>query len=410
MDYSLSAFALFIVAGSFMMKPLLLLFGMLSLVSSPLCAGAAQEVIASESGAFRLEKQVCGLKVPWSLAFLPDGRLLVSERPGNLRLITRSGASFTISPPLAGVPRVHAQGQGGLLDIALSPDFARDQTLFFSYAEPTQNGARTAVARARLDLPNMRLADVRVIFAQADEFPGHLHWGSRLAFGRDGRLFITLGERYHRRDFAQDLGSHLGKVARIEADGRIPADNPFRKQSGARPEIWSYGHRNVQGAALHPKTGELWTHEHGPQGGDEVNRDLPGRNYGWPVITYGKEYGSGRDIGEGDARADVEPPAWHWVPSIAPSGMTFYTGKAFPRWQGNLFVSALRGELSRLELQGNKIVHEERLLSGRNMRLRDVRQGPEGGLWLLEENEGCLLQLQPENAQAVKGNRKNEAK
>ncbi|MDR1888803.1 MAG: PQQ-dependent sugar dehydrogenase [Zoogloeaceae bacterium] len=378
-----------------MMKRLPLLVLFVGLFSRSILAGES-EVLQSRTGPFRLEKQVCGLNVPWSLAFLPDGQLLVSERPGNLRLVSRTGNSFTVSPPLEGVPKVHARGQGGLLDIVLSPRFADDKTLFFSYAEPTPNGARTAVARAVLDLRNQRLTDVRVIFAQQDELPGHLHWGSRLVFGRDGRLFITLGERFHRRDQAQNLGSHLGKVVRIEPDGGIPADNPFRGRTGAKPEIWSYGHRNVQGAALHPRTGELWTHEHGPQGGDEVNRDLPGRNYGWPVITYGKEYGSGKDIGEGATRADVEPPLWYWVPSIAPSGMTFYTGGAFPRWQGNLFVGALRGELSRLELQGDKIVREERLLTGKGMRIRDVRQGPEGGLWLLEEIEGCILSLQPE--------------
>jgi glucose/arabinose dehydrogenase len=382
-----------------MKNRLFLVLGCVTLFSPPLFA-AERETIMSESGAFQLEKTVCGLKVPWSLAFLPDGRLLVSERPGNLRLISRTGNSWKVSTPLAGVPRVHAQGQGGLMDIALSPGFARDKSLFFSYSEPTPNGARTAVARATLDLSGLRLTDARVIFAQRDEYPGHLHWGSRLVFDRNGRLFITLGERYHLRDQAQNLKNHLGKVVRIEADGGIPADNPFRGKPGLQPEIWSYGHRNVQGAALHPETGELWTHEHGPQGGDEVNRDLPGRNYGWPVITYGKEYGSGRDIGEGTTRADVEAPLWYWVPSIAPSGMAFYTGQAFPRWRGNLFVSALRGELVRLELQGNRIVREERLLSGKRMRIRDVRQGEEGEIWLLEENEGCLLRLLPEKAPA----------
>lgn len=355
----------------------------------PLAAGAQ----ASEPPRFQVTRITCGLEHPWSLAFLPDGRMLVSERPGRLRLISPEGR---LSPPIQGLPPVHAQGQGGLLDIALSPRFATDKTLFFSYAQPSGEGARTAVARAELDLENQQLKQLRLLFAQQEDPAGKLHWGSRLVFGRDGHLFITTGDRYHLRDQAQNLDSHLGKVLRITTEGGIPADNPYRNRKGARPEIWSYGHRNVQGAALHPQTGELWTHEHGPQGGDEVNLTLPGRNHGWPVITHGKEYVTGRSIGAGSSRADVAAPLWQWTPSIAPSGMAFYTGSAFPAWQGSLFVGALRGQmLVRLELEGNRVVREERLLTDLGRRIRDVRQGPDGKLWLLEESEGCLLRLDP---------------
>jgi glucose/arabinose dehydrogenase len=291
---------------------------------------------------------------------------------------------------------VQARGQGGLLDVVLSPDFARDRTIFLSFAQPTAGGARTAVARAKLDLDALRLTEVKIVFAQKDDPPGNSHWGSRLVFGRDGNLFVTLGDRFDHRDRAQDLGSHLGKIVRIRPDGSVPADNPFVKRKGALPEIWSYGHRNVQGAALHPETGELWIHEHGPQGGDEVNRVRAGRNYGWPVITYGREYVTGFRIGEGTERADVEPPVRQWTPSIAPSGMAFYTGDAFPQWHGNLFAGALKFRLlARLALDGDRVMHEERLLADYGKRIRDVRQGPDGRLWLLEETDGRLLRLDP---------------
>ncbi|NMG65302.1 PQQ-dependent sugar dehydrogenase [Azoarcus indigens] len=334
-----------------------------------------------------------GLENPWALAFLPDGRLLVTERPGRMRLV---GADGKLSAPIAGVPEVYARGQGGLLDVVLSPDFARDSTIFFSYAQPGAQGARTAVARARLDTQALRLSEVKVIFAQRDQLSGANHWGSRLVFGRDGRLFVTLGDRYSGRDKAQDLGSHLGKIVRIEADGSVPQDNPFVGRQGALPEIWSYGHRNVQGAALHPVSGELWINEHGPQGGDELNRVLPGKNYGWPVITYGREYVTGSRIGEGTSRADVEPPQHQWTPSIAPSGLAFYTGDVYPAWKGSVFSGALKFALiSRMPLDGNTVQGEERLLQGEGKRIRDVRQGPDGKLWVLDDSDGRVLRLDP---------------
>jgi glucose/arabinose dehydrogenase len=354
---------------------------------------AKPATVPSAVGSMQVVEVATGLHRPWSLAFLPDGRMLVTERAGRMRLVGPDGA---LSAPLAGVPVVHAQGQGGLLDVVLGPEFARDRRIYFSYAEPTARGARTAVARAVLDAAALRLEAVEVIFRQRDDPPGGHHWGSRLVFGRDGVLFVTLGERYSLRERAQDLDTHLGKVIRIHADGSVPNDNPYVDRAGVLPEIWSYGHRNVQGAALHPVTGRLWTHEHGPQGGDEVNIGVAGANYGWPVITFGREYVTGLRIGDGTARADVTAPVHYWVPSIAPSGMAFYTGNAFPRWQGSLFVGALRGQaLVRLVLEGERVVAEERLLRQLDSRIRDVRQGPDGLLYLLDESHGRILRLAP---------------
>jgi glucose/arabinose dehydrogenase len=337
-----------------------------------------------------------GLENPWGIAFLPDGRMLVTERPGRLRLVSPDG---TLGAPVEGVPKVDARGQGGLLDVVLDPSFAANRRVYLSYSEPGTGGDAgkngTAVARGRLD--GNRLADVAVIFRQKDKHAGTAHFGSRLVFDRSGRLFVTLGDRFARRDDAQNLGTHFGKTIRIEPDGRVPDDNPFVKTAGALPEIWSYGHRNMQGAALHPTSGELWTHEHGPQGGDEVNVDLAGRNYGWPVITYGAEYGSGQKIGEGTTKPGIEAPVTYWVPSIAPSGMAFLTSDRYPGWKGSLFVGALRGKvLVRLELDGRKVVREERLLADLDERLRDVRQGPDGWLYLLTDNDdGRILRLTP---------------
>ena len=356
-------------------------------------AAANGMLYPSEAGPLRVTEVARGLESPWALAFLPDGRLLVTERPGRMRIIDTDGR---VSEPVAGVPAVYARGQGGLLDVVLGADFARDRVVVFAYAEPTARGARTAVARARLDVDGLRLEGVQRIFAQDEDPSGNHHWGSRLVFARDGRLFVTLGDRFHHRERAQALDSHLGKVVRIEPDGGVPADNPLAGRADARAEIWSWGHRNVQGAALHPLTGELWTHEHGPQGGDEVNRTLAGRNYGWPEITYGREYVTGRKIGAGSERADVAAPVLQWTPSIAPSGMAFYTGDAFPQWQGNLFVGALKFQLlARLVLDGERVVHEERLLEGLG-RIRDVRQGPDGRLWLLDESAGRVLRIDPQ--------------
>ena len=355
--------------------------------------GDTLATVRSAAGAVKVVEVAAGLETPWSLVFLTDGRMLVTERPGRMRIVSPDGE---VSAPIAGVPAVHARSQAGLLDVVLGPDFARDRRIYFSYAEPTPGGARTAVARAVLDADGLRLTAVERVFAQNEDPGGGAHWGSRLVFGRDGTLFVTLGDRYSHRDQAQDLGSHLGKVVRIAADGSVPADNPFVGRAGAMPEIWSYGHRNVQGAALHPQSGALWTHEHGPQGGDEVNLTLPGRNYGWPVITYGREYITGFRIGEGSARADVEPPLTQWTPSIAPSGMAFYTGDAFPQWRGSLFVGALRGSmLMRLSLDGNRVTGEEKLLRELDHRIRDVRQGPDGLLYLLDESDGRILRLEP---------------
>lgn len=355
---------------------------------------AARDMVASsEAGPLRVTEIASGLDNPWSLAFLPDGRMLVTERPGRMRIVHPDGR---VSEPVAGVPAVHARGQGGLLDVVLGPRFAEDGLIVFSYAEPTAGGARTAVARARLDVDALRLDAVQRIFAQDEDPSGAHHWGSRLVLGADGTLFVTLGDRFHHRARAQAFDSHLGKVVRIALDGSVPADNPLVGRAGARPEIWSWGHRNVQGAALHPNSGELWTHEHGPQGGDEVNRTRAGLNYGWPEVSYGREYVTGRKIGEGTTRADVEPPVLQWTPSIAPSGMAFYTGDAFPHWKGNLFVGALKFQLLvRLVLDGDRVVHEERLLGELGRRIRDVREGPDGRLWLLDESEGRILRLDP---------------
>lgn len=354
-------------------------------------ANCLSQEFRTERERVRIVTVARGLEHPWGLAFLPDGRMLVTERPGRLRIVARDGS---LSTALTGVPAVFAQGQGGLLDVALDRNFAANRTLYLSYAEPDERGnAGTAVARARLGAAG--LEDLRVIFRQSPKVRGGLHFGSRVVPARDGNLFVTLGERYQ-RDRAQDLGAHLGKVIRIKPDGGVPPDNPFVGRAGALPEIWSYGHRNVQGAALHPATGALWTAEHGAQGGDEINRPEAGRNFGWPVITYGRDY-SGASIGEGTAKAGMEQPLHYWDPSIAPSGMAFYEGDMFPGWKGNLLIGSLKFQvLSRLELDGSKVVHEERLLRGLNERIRDVRVGPDGLIYLLtDSSDGRVLRIEP---------------
>lgn len=339
----------------------------------------------------RVSTAVAGLENPWSIAFLPDGRLLVTERPGRLRVVSRDGR---LSAPVRGLPQVHAQGQGGLLDVALDPDFARNRLIYWSYAEPRPDGAGTAVARGRLVSDLSRAENVEVIFRQEPSGTGSAHFGSRLVFARDGTLFITLGDRYSLRDKAQDLSTTLGKVVRINPDGSIPADNPFRDRPGARPEIWSYGHRNVQAAALSPADGRLWTVEHGARGGDEVNIPQAGKNYGWPVITYGRDY-SGARIGEGTAKPGMEQPVFYWDPSIAPSGAAFYDTDRAPAWTGDLFVGALAGmALVRLSLDGDRVTGEERLDLGK--RVRDVRLGPDGALWLaIDDSDGEILRVEP---------------
>ena len=331
-----------------------------------------------------------GLVHPWGLAILPDGRMLVTERPGRLRIVDKDGK---VSPPVTGVPAVYARGQGGLLDVVLSPRFETDQLVYLSYAEPGDDGAGTAVARGRL--AGNALEQVQVIWRQTPKVEGPNHWGSRLVFARDGTLFVTTGDRFRFRERVQDLGSTIGKVVRINADGSVPPDNPFVRREGARPEIWSYGHRNLQGAALDPASGQLWTLEHGARGGDELNRPQAGRNYGWPVITYGVDY-SGVKIGEGTSKAGMEQPVYYWDPVIAPSGAVFYTGDAYGDWKGSLFVGSLSpGGLVRLTLDGDRVRSEERYL-GSIGRVRNVVQGPDGLLYLLiDATNGSIQRLTP---------------
>lgn len=356
-------------------------------------AGGTTDPIVSQQETFRLREIARELEHPWGLAFLPDGRLLVTERPGRLRFV---GADGGVDPePVTGVPEVWARGQGGLLDVALHPQFETSRLVYLSYTAADRDGlAGTRVARGRLE--GHRLLDVEEIFVSDARTGTGRHFGSRLVFARDGTLFVTLGDR-GRRDLAQRLDSHGGKIVRIRDDGSVPPDNPFVGRPDARPEIWSLGHRNVQGAALHPVTGELWAHEHGPQGGDEVNIVRAGRNYGWPVITYGREYVTGAPIGEGTAKEGMEQPLWYCVPSIAPSGMAFYTGDRFTRWRGDLFVGALRAQtLVRLELEGDTVAAEERLIRGLVGRIRDVRQGPDGLLYLLTDAaDGGIWRIEP---------------
>jgi glucose/arabinose dehydrogenase len=343
------------------------------------------------TGVVAAETVASGLEHPWAIEVLPDGRMLVTERPGRLRLV---GTDGTLSAPLAGVPAVHARGQGGLLDVALDPDFANTRWVYLSYAEPGTGGAGTAAARARLT--DTALVDLEVIYRQRPKLEGNGHFGSRLVFARDGKLFITQGDRQSYRERAQDLSQGMGKIVRINPDGSIPSDNPFVGDATAQPEIWSYGHRNLQGATLHPATGALWTVEHGARGGDELNHPEPGKNYGWPVITYGVDY-SGLPIGEGTAREGMEQPVYFWDPVIAPSGLTFYTGSRYPGWSGSLFVGSLSpGGLVRLELRDGRVVDEERHLTELRERIRDVTVGPDGYLYLVTDNpSGRVLRVVP---------------
>jgi len=354
-------------------------------------APAFAQNFTSEEHDFRLVKVVEGLEHPWSVAFLPDGGMLVTERPGRLRLV-RDGR--LLPEPVAGVPAVFASGQGGLLEVALHPQFAQNGLIYLSYAEPGEGGASTALARAKL--VQNRLEDLRVIFRQEPKTGSSVHFGGRIVFDRAGFLYLTLGERGE-KDRAQRPDNHHGSVIRLHDDGRVPADNPFAGKTGWRPEKFDLGHRNQQGAALHPQSGVLWTHEHGPQGGDEVNSIRPGANYGWPVITYGVNYGIGTRIGEGTHKEGMAQPLYYWVPSIAPSGMAFYTGDRFPKWKGDLFVGSLKFELLvRLKLDGEKVAKEERLIKGAIGRIRDVRSGPDGYLYLLtDEAKGVLARLEP---------------
>jgi glucose/arabinose dehydrogenase len=349
------------------------------------------QLIKTQEHDLRVVEIISGLDHPWSLAFLPDGRMLVTERPGRLRVINDGRLE---AEPIAGLPTIVARGQGGLLDVALHPNFAENQLVYLSYVGPGEGGISTEVAHGKL--VDGRLQDVQVIFRQMPKSDTGRHFGSRLVFDRDGYLYITLGDRGE-GERAQRPDDHAGSVIRLHDDGRVPADNPFVGRKGWKQEKFTLGNRNIQGAAVHPRTGELWTHEHGPQGGDEINIIRAGVNYGWPVITYGVNYVIGTPVGEGTHKPGMAQPLHYWVPSIAPSGMTFYTGDKFPNWRGDLFVGALRGRmLVRLRLDGEQVVREERFLKDVVGRIRDVRQGPDGFLYLLtDESDGMVVRLEP---------------
>ncbi|HEX8266844.1 MAG TPA: PQQ-dependent sugar dehydrogenase [Pyrinomonadaceae bacterium] len=353
-----------------------------------------------------------GLESPWAVEPLPNGDFLITEKAGRLRIISAKGeigqpiggllpigsGGVSAASGQGGLPPITARGQGGLLDVALSPNFAKDNTVFWSFSEQREGGSGTSVARGRLTADRRNLEDVRVIFRAMPTYNNGLHFGSRLAFGPDGMLYITLGDRFDKtttRPQAQQLNSHLGKIIRINPDGSVPADNPFAKQSGAMPEIWTLGHRNIQSASFDDQ-GRLWTVEHGAKGGDELNLIEKGKNYGWAVITYGEEY-SGEPISNATAREGFEQPVYYWDPVIAPSGAQYYTGSAFPAWRGSLFIGGLASQrLVRLVLKGNRVVGEEHLLTDREQRIRDVRQGPDGALYVVtDESNGELWKITP---------------
>ena len=351
---------------------------------------------SAQSPALRTERVASGLELPWAVAFIGAGRMLVTERPGRLRVVEPDGR---LGSPVAGLPAVDAGGQGGLLDLITDRDFPRNRRLHFCFAEPAARGSgnSTALASAVLSADASRLEDVKILFSQKPKVSSRAHFGCRIVQAGDGSLFLALGDRFHRMADAQTLDNHHGKIVRVRADGSAHPDNPFVGRAGALPEIWSLGHRNPQGATLGPD-GRLWTIEHGPQGGDELNRPEAGKNYGWPVITYGENYGGGA-IGEGLTRqAGMEQPLHHWVPSIAPSGMAFVRTERYGKaWQGSLLVGSLKFRyLARLTLDGTRVVQEEKLLPDLGQRVRDVREGPDGFIYLLtDERNGQLLRLQP---------------
>ena len=355
-------------------------------------AAAEGKTLQSEKHAFRIVTLVQGLQHPWSLAFLPDGRMLVTERSGRLRIVSKD---FKLDPqPVEGAPRVVAAGQGGMFDVVPHPKYAENGWIYLAYSGPGDGGHGTELLRAKLD--GHRLTQEQVLFRLEPKSSAGQHFGGRIVFDRDGHVYLTLGDRGD-KERAQRLDDHAGSVIRLHDDGRVPADNPFVKRPGAKPEKFTLGNRNIQGAAFHPKTGELWTHEHGPKGGDEINVIRAGRNYGWPVITYGVNYGIGTRIGEGTHKPGMEQPLYKWVPSIAPSGMAFYEGDKFSNWRGNLLIGALRDEmLVRLELDGEKVLKEERLIRNTVGRIRDVRVGTDGYIYLLtDEANGVLARLEP---------------
>jgi aldose sugar dehydrogenase len=378
--------------GHWLKMSLVLVIG--ALAGTPLAVQAQaprSPTLASMKGVVDVQMIAKGLEHPWSLAFLPDKRMLVTERPGRLRLVEADGR---ISEPLTGVPQVYASGQGGLLDVVLSPTFDKDRFVYFSFAERGEGGAGTAVARGRFG--ERGIENMQVIWRQQPKVGGSNHWGSRIVFRADGTLFVTLGERFNHSDKAQDLSGTLGKIVRINADGSAPPDNPFVNRAGVRPEIWSYGHRNVQAAALSPDTGQLWTVEHGARGGDELNHPEAGKNYGWPVISYGTHY-SFLKIGEGTAKQGMEQPVYYWDPVIAPSGMVIYSGDLFTGWKNNFLIGSLTpGLLVRLVVRDGKVVQEERYLGDLRERIRDVRQAPDGSLYLLTDaRNGQILRITP---------------
>jgi len=379
--------------------PTLAVFGSFATSCGGMQVGVGARALAAEGGerlridgsALELVRLAGPLEHPWGMAFLPGGGMLVTERPGRLRLIDEAGR---LDPrPIDGVPQVWARGQGGLLDVALPPDFATSRLVYLAYAAPLGNGAATRVARGRLD--GHRLADLEVVLTADPPGSGGRHFGSRLVFGRDGKLYVSTGDRGE-MDRAQKLDDLAGTILRIEPDGRIPDDNPFVGRAGVRPEIWAYGIRNAQGLATNPWTGELWEHEHGARGGDEVNIIEKGANYGWPLVTHGVDY-SGLPIGRGKTMPGVVDPIWVWTPSIAPSGMAFYDSDRIPGWKGSLLVGALAAQmLVRLELDGRKVVKEHRLLQYEIGRIRDVRMGPDGLVYLLTDaTDGALWRLGP---------------
>jgi aldose sugar dehydrogenase len=376
------------------MKQIISLSALLMATSALLASPVAAQTVPTRSGPVVVEKVTGGLAYPWGMAFMPDGSALVTERPGRVRILGKDGS---LSQPLPGVPAVAARGQGGLHDVALDPQFGSNRQVYVCYAEAREGGAITTVSRLTLAANGSGFEQSEVIFRQNPVGNTTRHFGCRLVFDRTGSMFITLGDRGNRMDDAQSRTNTIGKVVRILPDGKIPADNPGHKREGWLASVWSIGHRNVQGAAINPASGKLWTVEHGARGGDEINIPEAGKNYGWPVITYGRDY-SGVKIGEGTAKTGMEQPIYHWDPSIAPSGMAFYTGDRFPAWKGSVFVGALAGSaLVRLSLNGDKVTGEERLLENLGKRIRDVRQGPDGLIYLLiDSNDGEVLRLKPQ--------------
>ena len=353
---------------------------------------AERKPVRSDKHAFEVVTLVQGLEHPWSIAWLPDGRMLVTERAGRLRIVSKD---FQLDPkPVEGLPKIVASGQGGLFDVVLHPRYKENGWIYISYNGAGDGGHGTELMRAKLD--GYRLVESQVLFRLQPKSGGGQHFGGRIVFDGKGHVYLTLGDRGD-RDRAQRLDDHAGSVIRLNEDGSVPKDNPFVARKDVRPEKFTYGNRNMQGAALHPKTGELWTHEHGPQGGDELNVMRAGRNYGWPVITYGVNYGIGSKIGEGTTKSGMEHPLHYWVPSIAPSGMAFYEGDKFPGWRGNILIGALSHQLLvRLELDGEKVVKEERMMQGAAGRIRDVRVGPDGYVYVLsDERRGVVARLEP---------------